>query len=66
MVVQDNPVEAPLIMVNLTPRRLTEIEELGCKLAAKVLLSGKSRKIVVPSCEEWIGINLLELDYEHR
>lgn len=40
----------------------TEINELGCKLAAKVLLLDKNGRLIVPSQDEWIGVNLLERD----
>jgi hypothetical protein len=41
-----------------------EIEDLGSKLAASILLSDTTRRIVVPTHEEWFGLNLLERDDE--
>lgn len=40
------------------------INDLGSKLAAQILLSDTSKRIIVPSKEEWIGINCLERDDE--
>lgn len=47
-----------------TPR--TEINDLGAKLAAQILLADSLSGIVIPSTEEWIGLNLLERDDELR
>jgi hypothetical protein len=43
----------------------TPIEEIGCKAAARILLSriGTTR-IVVPDRNEWLGVALLERDDE--
>lgn len=38
------------------------LEEFGRKLQAKLLLSDPLRRILVPSRDEWIGLNLLERD----
>ena len=46
-----------------TPPRTT-INDLGSKLAAQLLLCSIDRRIIVPSEEEWIGLNLLERDDE--
>lgn len=48
------------------PKQRTEIQELGCKLAAQILLADTLGGIVIPSEEEWIGLNLLERDDELR
>jgi len=42
----------------------TEINDLGSKMAALAILSCDHRKVIVPSREEWIGVNLLERDDE--
>jgi hypothetical protein len=42
----------------------TAIDELGTKLAARLLLSGRARQIVVPSQDEMRGVYLLERDDE--
>lgn len=43
----------------------TEINKLGCKAAASILLSDRiTKRVVVPSADEWIGFNLLDLDEE--
>lgn len=43
----------------------TEVRDLGSKLAAQLLLCDRhTKKIVVPTREEWIGINLLSRDDE--
>lgn len=42
----------------------TEIGDLGSKLAAQILLADTLSGIVIPSDEEWIGVNLLERDDE--
>lgn len=39
-------------------------EELGRKLAAKILLAGHDRRLVLPSYDEWVGVHLLERDDE--
>jgi hypothetical protein len=39
-------------------------EELGDKLAAKLLLMDHSKRIIVPTESEWFGIGLLERDDE--
>jgi hypothetical protein len=44
----------------------TEVQELGSKLAARLLLSDKSRRIIVPTQEQMVGVNLLILDDEHH
>ncbi len=44
----------------------TEIQELGCKLSAQILLADSLGGIVIPSEEEWIGLGLLERDDELR
>lgn len=45
------------------PERTT-FGDLGSKLAAQILLSDRSRRILVPSREEWVGLGLLERDDE--
>ena len=45
------------------PQR-TEIDDLGAKCAAHILLANQNGGIIVPSQEEWIGLNLLERDDE--
>lgn len=40
------------------------IDELGCKLAARLLLAGRARQIVIPSTDEMCGVYLLERDDE--
>jgi hypothetical protein len=40
------------------------MDDLGCKLAAWLLLADRLAGVVVPSREEWIGLNLLERDGE--
>ena len=47
----------------LDPPR-TEIGDLGAKCAARILIQDRNSGIVVPSREEWIGLNLLERDDE--
>lgn len=44
----------------------TEINDLGAKLAAQILLADSLSGIVIPSDAEWIGVNLLERDDELR
>lgn len=39
-------------------------DELGRKACAQIMLVGSLDKIVVPSQDEWIGLNLLERDDE--
>jgi hypothetical protein len=47
------------------PAPRTEVEELGMKLAAQILLADRiTRKILIPSNEEAIGFYLLERDDE--
>jgi hypothetical protein len=41
-----------------------ETEELGLKCAAKLLLLGRTPKVVVPSTDEMVGLALLERDDE--
>lgn len=43
---------------------LRELEELGNKASAKILLADSSRRIRIPTYDEWIGIGLLERDDE--
>jgi hypothetical protein len=46
---------------------LTEIEEERLKFEALVMLSQFSRdskKVIIPSRDEWVGLNLLERDDE--
>lgn len=40
----------------------TAINDLGSMLAAKLLLMDTSKRIIIPSEEEWIGLNCLERD----
>lgn len=39
-------------------------DELGCKLAAKLLLQDTTKGIITPNRDEWIGVGLLERDDE--
>ena len=42
-----------------------EVDELGCKAAASVLLlGGGNGRVVVPDVNEWIGVGRLERDDE--
>lgn len=51
-----------LIQREPTPAELAFLEA-GRKAIAKILLSNAGRRtVVVPTAEEWIGINLLERD----
>lgn len=43
-----------------------QIDEDSAKFYAGIMLCDISKKIVVPTCEEWIGLNLLERDDELR
>ena len=52
-----------MLLLMPKPRR-TEYNDLGSKLAAQVLLGDTTRRIVVPSYEEWVGVDLLERDDE--
>ena len=45
------------------PQR-TEFNDLGSKLAAQIFLADRIKGIVIPTREEWIGVNLLERDDE--
>lgn len=40
--------------------------ENWCKFAASILLCDISKKIVIPTKEEWYGLNMLERDDELR
>ena len=40
------------------------LRDASRKFAAKMLLLGGKRQILVPTREEWIGLNLLECDGE--
>ena len=42
----------------------TEITDIGSKCLAGMLLADRYSGIVIPSREEWIGLNLLERDDE--
>lgn len=42
----------------------TSEDVIGCKVAAKLLLADRLAGLVIPSQEEWIGVNLLERDDE--
>lgn len=42
----------------------SEINDLGSKLAAQILLATGGTRLVIPSYEEWVGFNLLERDDE--
>lgn len=48
--------------MNLVSERRREIIGIGDKCAARILLSDRSRRILVPSAYEWRGIGLLERD----
>lgn len=41
-----------------------EVQVLSRKLQARIVLADGRRKMIVPTREEWIGINLLERDGE--
>lgn len=43
---------------------MDKFDELGCKLAAKILLQNTTKGIITPDRDEWIGVNLLERDDE--
>lgn len=43
---------------------MDKFNELGCKLAAKLLLQNTSKGIITPNYDEWIGVGLLERDDE--
>lgn len=43
---------------------MDKFDELGCKLAARLLLQDTSKGIITPNRDEWIGVNLLERDDE--
>ena len=64
------PVKIPATLLGVSvivlqkPSNRTEIGDLGSKLAAQLLLTDDSRRIIIPSREEWIGLNLLERDDE--
>ena len=57
-------------IVEVDPEQFTASErrfwEEGCKSQARLLLSeiGRGPRLIIPSEEEWIGINLLERDGE--
>jgi hypothetical protein len=72
-----NPAFLPIdaIKVYGTPKQLKELSEaideynsmipanpLGDRLTAEIILRDHSHKIVVPSMNEWYGINWLEYD----
>lgn len=40
----------------------TQFREEGQKTVAKILLSDRRHVLIIPSRDEWIGINLLERD----
>lgn len=42
----------------------SRIEQIGMKVAAAILLADTLAGIIVPSREEWIGVNLLARDNE--
>jgi hypothetical protein len=42
----------------------TKADELGLKCAAKMLLADPLKRIIVPTCDEWHGVMLLECDDE--
>lgn len=46
------------------PPQRTEFNDLGSKLAARLILGCGDRRIIVPSQEEMIGVYLLERDDE--
>ena len=46
------------------PDKRTAVNDLGAKLAARILLTDTEGGIVIPSREEMIGVALLERDDE--
>jgi hypothetical protein len=46
------------------PKPLSKADELGLKLCGKLLLADPLKRTIVPSGDEWIGVNLLERDDE--
>ena len=60
----DGPVILPFRSGNERDLGEERICDLGCKLAALLLLNDRIQRLVVPSAEEWIGIGLLERDDE--
>lgn len=42
----------------------TELDDIGAKAAAMILLADQLSGLVIPDREEWIGFNLLERDDE--
>lgn len=45
-------------------RTAMKYNEIGLKFAARMLLDDKRNELIVPSGEEWVGLNLLERDGE--
>lgn len=54
------------VTLSLGPRQVerSPLADLGSQLAAQILLSDTTRRIVVPSKEEWVGVGLLEMNDE--
>lgn len=42
----------------------TEVDESGMKFQAKMMLCDTSKRLSIPTVEEWVGLNLLERDDE--
>lgn len=40
----------------------SELREMSRKVEARLLLLDKSRRIIIPDFDEWVGIGLLERD----
>lgn len=44
----------------------TEKQQAYLKFMAEMLLATPERKLVIPTADEWVGLNLLEYDSELR
>lgn len=51
-------------MTLATKNQIREANELGCKLAAKIMLADRQPRFSIPDAYEWVGVNLLERDDE--
>lgn len=47
-----------------TAQQQKELDDLGDKWAAEILLISQNSKIIIPEYHEWIGVNLLDKDSE--
>jgi hypothetical protein len=49
---------------DLDGRARKQLDEIGDKCAAKILLTDRTSHLILPDPAEWYGINLLERDDE--